>query len=429
MGQIAWGKRVLHGGQSWFGGTPEDPRQAFPDHELTASLRDLSDVPVRWNSEVIGAVSLLDTAGACSRADLEGLDVLAQLLASSFLIEIQHGREVMNIEKMITTVEVHTGGEPFRIVTSGLPRFPGKSIVERRGWIEENLDEVRQALIYEPRGHADMYAGYLTEPVTAGADFGVIFVHNEGYSDHCGHGVIALATAAVELGWVRPAAPETRVGIDAPCGFIEAFVQWDGRSTGEVRFVNVPSFVYVANASVETRSFGRVEGDIAFGGAFYFYTDGRAHGLDIRPENVEQLIRFGAEVKAAANESYPVVHPEIPELNHIYGTIIDNAPRDPASTQANCCIFADRQVDRSPTGSGTAGRVALLHARGELPADGWLVNESIIGSVMRGRVLSEATVGVFRGVVPEISGSAFVYGQSSWFLDRDDPFRHGFLVR
>lgn len=335
----------------------------------------------------------------------------------------------MNIERMISTVEVHTGGEPFRIVTNGLPRFPGRTIVECRAWVEENLDEVRQALIFEPRGHADMYAGYLTDPVTDGADFGIIFVHNEGYSDHCGHGVIALATAAVELGWVPQAVPETRVGIDAPCGFIEAFVEWDGQRARSVRFVNVPSFVYVANASVETPSFGRVEGDIAFGGAFYFYTDGRAHGLDIRPDNVERLIQFGAEVKKAANATYPVVHPDIPELNHIYGTIIHGAPSQAGSTQANCCIFADRQVDRSPTGSGTAGRVALLHAQSAMPDNGWLVNESIIGSVMRGRVIGEATVGRFKAVVPEVSGSAYIYGQCNWFLDRDDPLKHGFLVR
>jgi trans-L-3-hydroxyproline dehydratase len=227
----------------------------------------------------------------------------------------------VKLERIIDTVEMHTGGEPFRIVTSGLPTLPGETIVRKRAFVEANLDHIRRALIFEPRGHADMYAGYLTEPVTPGADMGVIFVHNEGYSDHCGHGVIALATAAVELGWVERQAPETRVGIDAPCGFIEAFVAWDGVRAGSVRFVNVPSFVWARDVSVETDSFGRVTGDIAFGGAFYFYVDGRPHGLAIRSHDAERLIRFGAEVKAAANIAFPVVHPDIPELNHIYGTI------------------------------------------------------------------------------------------------------------
>ena len=335
----------------------------------------------------------------------------------------------MNVERVIQTVEVHTGGEPFRIVTSGLPRFPGRTIVQRRDWVRTTLDEVRRALIFEPRGHADMYAGYLTEPVSPDADFGIIFVHNEGYSDHCGHGVIALATAAVELGWVGRTEPETRVGLDAPCGFIEAFVSWDGRETGAVRFVNVPSYLVHADASVDTPSFGRVTGDIAFGGAFYFYVDGRPFDLPIRPEGAEALIRFGAEVKRAANAAYPVVHPDIPELNHIYGTIVDGAPRNPGATQANCCIFADRQLDRSPTGSGTAGRAALLHAKGRLAPGAVLVNESIVGSVMTARVLRETRLGTLDAVIPEVSGRAHVYGQATWTIDRDDPLRHGFLLR
>jgi proline racemase len=335
----------------------------------------------------------------------------------------------MHVDRMLRTVEVHTGGEPFRIVVSGLPRFPGATIVQRRDWVKQNIDELRRALIFEPRGHADMYAGYLTEPVSPGADFGVIFVHNEGYSDHCGHGVIALATAAVELGWVSRTTPQTRVGIDAPCGFIEAFVAWDGERAARVRFVNVPSFLVHADAVVETPSYGRVTGDVAFGGAFYFYTDGRPHGLAIRADNAEALIRFGAEVKAAANAAYPVAHPEIPELNHIYGTIIHGDPQDPASTQANACIFADRQLDRSPTGSGTAGRIALLHAKRLIGPQDVLINESVIGTVMTARVLQQVRLGPYDAVVPEVSGSAHVCGEATWMLDRHDPLRHGFLVR
>ncbi|WP_394821354.1 trans-3-hydroxy-L-proline dehydratase [Pendulispora albinea] len=335
----------------------------------------------------------------------------------------------MKSNRIISTVEVHTAGEPFRIVTSGLPKIRGKTIVERRAWLEANADHLRRALMFEPRGHADMYGGYLTEPVTEGADFGIIFVHNEGYSDHCGHGVIALATAAVELGWVERQEPETRVGIDAPCGFIEAFVQWDGERASRVRFVNVPSFIWQRDVTVRTPSFGEVRGDIAFGGAFYFYTSGKPFGLEVREAAVERLIQFGDEVKRAANEAFVVIHPHIPEINHIYGTIIDNAPRHDGSTQANCCIFADRAVDRSPTGSGTAGRVAQLHLRGELAHGDTLVNESIIGTVFRGRVLSETKVDRFDAVIPEISGDARVYGLASWFIDERDPLAHGFLVR
>ncbi|HET8997341.1 MAG TPA: trans-3-hydroxy-L-proline dehydratase [Acetobacteraceae bacterium] len=329
----------------------------------------------------------------------------------------------------MTTVEMHTAGEPFRIVTSGFPRAPGARIVDRRAWLRDNADHLRRALIMEPRGHADMYAGILTDPVSPGADLGVIFAHNEGYSDHCGHGTIALATAAVQLGWVARSVPETRVGIDAPCGFVQAFVAWDGARAGAVRFVNVPSFLFARDIVVETPSFGRVVGDIAYGGAFYVYTSGAACGLSIIEADVERLVRFGAEVKAAANARYPVVHPEIPEINHIYGTIIDGPPRNPGSTQSNCCVFADRQVDRSPTGSGTAGRLAQLHARGRLTAGDVLVNDSIIGSTFSGRVLREARVGTHQAVIPEISGQAWLCGLATWMIDQHDPQRQGFLVR
>jgi trans-L-3-hydroxyproline dehydratase len=269
-------------------------------------------------------------------------------------------------------------------------------------------------------------------PVNEHADFGVIFVHNEGYSDHCGHGTIALATAAVELGWIDRACPETRVGIDAPCGFIEAFVSWDGERAGSVRFVNVPSFVEVRHAKVTTPSFGEVRGTIAFGGAYYFYVNGRNHGLTIKPDQVEVLTRFGDEVQSAANDTYQFCHPEIPELNAVYGTIIDGDPLRPGSDQSNCCIFADRQVDRSPTGSGTAGRVAMLYAQGSLALGQPLINDSIVGSTFVGRALKETRVGSVAAVIPEIAGQAAIIGLAEWFLCDDaieDPLGRGFLVR
>jgi len=330
---------------------------------------------------------------------------------------------------LISTVEVHTAGEPFRIVTSGLPRLEGATILQRRSWAATHIDHLRTALLHEPRGHADMYGGFLTDPVTAGADFGVLFIHNEGYSDHCGHGVIALASAAVELGWVTRREPETRVGIDAPCGFIEAFVAWDGNRVGGVRFVNVPAFVFRADVILHTARFGTVRGTIAFGGAFYVYVDGRAHGMEIDPANAANLIRFGMAVTAAANAAHPVVHPRLPELNHIYGTIIDGPPRDATALQANCCIFADGQLDRSPCGSGTAGRSAILHARGALEIGQVWRNESLIGTTLQARVLAIADEDGLAAIIPEISGSATIIGFGQWRIDPRDPLRHGFLLR
>ncbi len=335
----------------------------------------------------------------------------------------------MKYDRFLTTVELHTCGETFRLVTQGLPKIPGDTIVERITWLEQNADHYRRAVLLEPRGHKDLYGGYLTEPVHPEADFGVIFLNNMGYSPHCGHGVIALATAAVELGWIERKAPETKVGIDAPCGFIEAYVQWDGERTGAVRFVNVPSFIFSRDVTVQTPTFGDVTGDVAYGGATYFYVDGRKLGVEIREHDAQRVMQLGYEIKAAVNAKMPFVHPEIPEFNNVYGVMVYGDPRHEGSTQANCCVYADRAVDRSPTGSGTAGRVAQLYLRGEMGTSETLVNESIIGTIFKGRVLSEAKVGEFDAIIPEVEGSAHICGFANWVIDEADPLRFGFLVR
>jgi trans-L-3-hydroxyproline dehydratase len=313
-------------------------------------------------------------------------------------------------------------------VTQGLPKIPGETLVERSAWLKQNADHYRRAVMLEPRGHKDLYGGYLTPPVSAGADFGVIFLNNTDYSPHCGHGIIALATAAVELGWIERVSPETRVGIDAPCGFIEAYVQWDGKRVGSVRFVNVPSFIFSRDMTVETPTFGEVTGDVAYGGATYFYVDGKKLGVEIREFDVQRVTQLGHEIKLAANAKMPFVHPEIPEFNNIYGVMVYGDPRHEGSTQANCCVYADRAVDRSPTGSGTAGRVAQLYLRGKMAASDTLVNESIIGTIFKGRVLSETKVGKFDAIVPEVEGTAHICGFANWVIDEADPLRFGFRV-
>lgn len=329
----------------------------------------------------------------------------------------------------LTTIESHTAGEPLRIVTSGIPILPGATILERRRWVQEHLDHIRRALMHEPRGHADMYGCYVTPPVTPEADLGVIFMHNEGYSTMCGHGVIALATVAVTHRWVEPVSPETRVGLDTPAGFVEAWVAWDGSRVTGVRFLNVPSFLYHRDLRITTPSFGTLAVDVAFGGAFYAYMDGAQVGLDVRPENYRALIQVGDEVKHAVEATLEVVHPLEPELRGIYGTIIDGSPHSEDADQSNVCVFADREVDRSPTGTGTAGRVAQLYARGRLALGETLINESIIGTRFTGKVVSETTVGEFAAVVPEVAGQAFITGFATWVIDDADPVAGGFFLR
>lgn len=335
----------------------------------------------------------------------------------------------MKFDRFLTTVELHTGGETFRLVTQGLPKVPGKTIVERITWLEQNADHYRRAVLLEPRGHKDLYGGYLTDPISPEADFGVIFLNNNGYSPHCGHGVIALATAAVEMGWIERKMPETKVGIDVPAGYVEAYVQWDGERVGSVRFVNVPSFIFNRDVSVLTPTFGEVTGDVAFGGATYFYVDGRKLGIEIRESDAQRVMQLGYEIKAAINAKMLFVHPEIPEFNDVYGVMVYGDPRHEGSTQANCCVYGDRAVDRSPTGTGTAGRVAQLYLRGELGASETLVNESIIGTIFKGRVLSETKVGELDAVITEVEGDAYICGFATWVIDEADPLKFGFLVK
>lgn len=336
---------------------------------------------------------------------------------------------MLNFIRTIHTIDAHTGGEPLRILVSGMPPVPGKNILEKRAWLKENRDDLRKFLMNEPRGHADMYGAYLLPPTTAGADFGVIFIHNEGYSDMCGHGIIALGKVLVEMGYVERTSPTTRIGFDAPAGFIEAHVEWDGTRAGAVTFRNVPAFIYMRDVEVETPSFGRITGDIVFGGAFYYYINAQQAGLEIRPEQVRALIQLGAETKAAVKAKVAIRHPLEPGLDQLYGTIIDGAPNREGVDQSNVCIFADREVDRSPTGTGTSGRAAQLFLRGKLALGQPFVNGSIVGSSFRVRVTDTAKVGPLDAAITEVTGNAHISGFNQWVLEDSDPFPTGFFLR
>ncbi len=336
---------------------------------------------------------------------------------------------MLSYTRTIHTVDAHTGGEPLRIVISGLPPVPGKTILERRSWLKKERDDLRQFLMNEPRGHADMYGAYLLPPTTDAADFGVIFIHNEGYSDMCGHGIIALGKTLVELNHVERTIPLTRIGFDTPAGFIEAHVEWDGVRAGNVTFRNVPAFIYQRDVEVDTPSFGKMIGDIVFGGAFYYYMNVEQAGLQVKPEQVRSLIQLGAETKAAVKAKVQIQHPLEPGLNTLYGTIVDGLPNNPAADQVNVCIFADREVDRSPTGTGTSGRAAQLFLRQKLAMNQPLVNESIVGSCFTVRVIATTKVGEFDAAITEVTGNAHIMSFNQWVLEESDPFPQGFFLR
>lgn len=336
---------------------------------------------------------------------------------------------MLSFIRTIQTIDAHTGGEPLRILVSGMPPVPGKTILEKRAWLKRNRDDLRQFLMNEPRGHADMYGAYLLPPTTPNADFGVIFIHNEGYSDMCGHGIIALGKVLVEMGYVERTAPTTRIGFDSPVGFIEAQVEWDGTRAGKVSFKNVPSFIYMRDVEVDTPSFGKITGDIVFGGAFYYYINADQAKLTIKPELVRSLIQLGAETKAAVKAKVRIQHPLEPGLDELYGTIIDGAPNHEGVEQSNVCIFADREVDRSPTGTGTSGRAAQLFLRGRLGLNQPFINGSIVGSSFEVRVTDTLKVGSLDAALTEVTGTAHIMGNNQWVLEDSDPFPTGFFLR
>lgn len=337
---------------------------------------------------------------------------------------------------VISTIDAHTGGEPLRVVTGGFPELPGATILERRRYMQEHYDHLRKALMWEPRGHFDMYGAIVTPPVSPEADLGVLFMHNEGYSTMCGHGIIALVTVLLETGAIPPQGPKTPVTLDTPAGLVRATAYYDaatGRVT-KVSFLNVASFLYARDVSITGRrfsQFNKIKVDIAFGGAFYAVVPIERLGLT-RLEDVPltQLVKLGASIKSAVMASQPIEHPFEPDLGFLYGTILVGPPRDPAHHSANICIFANREVDRSPTGTGVSARVALHYAKGELPEGQTIAIESIIGSVFEGRLVSKTKLGPHDAIVPEVSGSAAITGRHEFIIDPADPIGFaGFLVQ
>lgn len=327
----------------------------------------------------------------------------------------------------IDAVDVHAGGEPLRVVVDGLPPVEGETMLERRRYFREHLDDLRTTLVHEPRGHADMYAAVPTDPVTDAADLGVLFLHNDGYSTMCGHGVIALVTAAVETGMLS-ADDGTTVRLDTPAGRVAATpTVEDGRVTA-VAFENVPAFVAATERRVEVPGYGTVPYDVAFGGAFYAYVPAADLGVGLGPDDVDDLIDAGRAVKAAVAADLDVVHPVDPDLGYLYGVVVTGPPAGDADLR-NVCVFADGEVDRCPTGTGVSGHLALRHARGDIATGDPLVVESVVGSTFTGRVVAETTVGDRDAVVPEVEGSAHLTGRHEFLVDPDDPFGDGFLLR
>ncbi len=338
--------------------------------------------------------------------------------------------------RRVQTIDAHAAGEPLRLIVDGFPAPRGKTMLEKREWVRTHADDLRRALMLEPRGHADMYGAILTEPVSPGSHAGILFMHNEGYSTMCGHGIIAVTTIALERGLIMPGPDGTEVVYDAPAGTIRARARIAGPGgAGEagttrvesVAFLNVPSFVLHPGLTVKLAT-RQIRVDVAFGGAFYAIVDSEAVGLPIDSAHLPELRRVGMEIKHAIEAAQTIVHPLEPGLTGIYGTIFTGPPSDEQAALRNVTIFADAEVDRSPCGTGTAAVMAVVDAMGLLGADAPFVHESLIGTRFKGRVASRTQVGDYSAIVPEIEGSAWITGEHTFLIAEADPLRLGFRI-
>jgi len=327
----------------------------------------------------------------------------------------------------VKTIDAHAAGEPLRLIVDGFPTPRGKTMLEKREWVRRHADHLRRALMLEPRGHADMYGAILTEPVTPGADAGVLFMHNEGYSTMCGHGIVAVTTVALERRLIMPAGDGTAIAYDSPAGTIRARARLRDRRVESVAFLNVPSFVLHGGLTVKIAS-RTLRADVAFGGAFYAIVDSETVGLPIDVAHLPELRRVGMDIKHAIEAAQTIVHPLEPGLSGIYGTIFTGPPTDDTADLRNVTIFADAEVDRSPCGTGTAAVMAVIDAMGLLAEDKPFVHESLIGTRFLGRVASRTRVGDYAAIVPEIEGSAWITGEHTFVIDESDPLREGFRI-
>lgn len=329
----------------------------------------------------------------------------------------------------IKTIDMHTGGEPLRIFIEGLPEIKGSTILEKRRFFQQNYDNIRQGIMFEPRGHADMYGAIITEPCTPDADFGVFFMHNEGYSTMCGHAIIAITKLVIETGLINKPGDSPLLIIDAPPGRILSSAKMVDGQVEKVSFINVPSYVLKHNMELDIEGLGMVKFDIAFGGAFYALCNAESLGLDLDESDYNRLIDYGKRIKKAVSDQVEIKHPYEEDLGFLYGTIFTGKARNENHHSRNVCVFAEGEVDRSATGTGVSARAALHYSKGELKVGSSITIESIIGSTMDVKVVKTTKFGHFDAILPEVSGTAYFTGSNEFWFDPKDPLKKGFIFR
>ncbi len=328
----------------------------------------------------------------------------------------------------ISTIDMHTGGEPLRIPIAGLPEIAGDSVLEKIQFFKDNYDYLRTGLMFEPRGHADMYGAILSDPSSPDADFDVFFIHNEGYSTMCGHAVLALTKFAFETN-LLPNKTGNKLTLNVPCGTVYAEAKIEDGIVVESTFENVPSYLHLKDQTVDVEGIGKVKFDIAFGGAYYAFVEAESVGLKMTPDDYNQLIDYGRSIKYAVMNNFEIKHPVEPDLSFLYGTIFTGKPENSNHHSRNVCIFAEGEVDRSATGSGVSARAGLHFSKGELKLNQPITIESILGSTMTVEAIKRTDFHGYEAVIPKVTGAASFVGQNEFWFDPNDPYRKGFIFR
>lgn len=336
----------------------------------------------------------------------------------------------MIIKKSFHAIDSHTMGEPTRIITDGIPRIPGKTMEEKREYLEKNLDYLRTCAMNEPRGHSDMFGSILMEPISEEADFGIIFMDGGGYLKMCGHGSIGAASAIVETGMVEVKEPVTRVVLESPAGLIKADVAVENGKVKETTITNVPAFLYKDDLVINVPDIGEVRVDIAFGGSFFAIVDSQQESLniDICPKNADKIKEIGIKIRNEVNKSIVVSHPNLPYIKTVDLVEIYGPAKNSQATLQNVVVFGSGQVDRSPCGTGTSAKLAALYAKGKLKLNEDFVYESITGTMFKGKAIEEIKVGDHMGIIPQITGRAYVTGFNHFVINDDDPLKYGFKL-
>ena len=338
----------------------------------------------------------------------------------------------MKLNKMISVIDTHTAGEAARLVTAGIPKIPGKDMVEKKQYFINHLDDVRKSVMFEPRGHQDMFGAFLLPPTKEEADFGLVFMDTGGYLNMCGHNTIAAVTAAVETGMVdvEEGATEKEVVVETPAGLIYATAKLkdNGAKVKEVSFKNVESFLYKRDVELDVEGIGHIKFDISFGGSFFCIISADQLGLEVKPENASKLKEAGLKIREAVNANIEIQHPTLEHIKTVDLVEIYDKPSHPEATYKNVVVFGDGNIDRSPCGTGTSAKLATLYAKGELKPGEPFVYESILGTLFKGRIVEERKLADFDAIIPEITGSGYILGFSNYVYDPDDALTYGFLL-